>query len=208
MTDALPQTKLTVENSRERVIIHSPGSKDSSLADASGGFDREWFMGRWGVVWSTLPMWKDKKDVVITYTSLPDTQKNEAFDSCVEYRKRSAADGSKPSTVKGREILTPHTNGATFDWRGKGLLFFVSSHWEVLGYGKDEESSLQWAVTFFSKTLFTPAGIDIYLRSTSSSPTSETRAQLRSEIVEALYRVDDPFVAELAKSGFEIPGTV
>jgi len=39
------------------------------------------------------------------------------------------------------------TNGATFDWRGKGWLFFVSSHWEVLGYGKDEPSNLEWAVT-------------------------------------------------------------
>jgi hypothetical protein len=39
------------------------------------------------------------------------------------------------------------TNGATFDWKGKGWLFFVSSHWEVLGYGKDEASNLEWAVT-------------------------------------------------------------
>lgn len=39
------------------------------------------------------------------------------------------------------------TNGATFDWRGKGWLFFVNSHWEVLGYGKDETANLEWAVT-------------------------------------------------------------
>jgi hypothetical protein len=38
--------------------IHRPGSDHPSLADVSGGFDRTWFMGRWGVVWSTLPMWK------------------------------------------------------------------------------------------------------------------------------------------------------
>jgi hypothetical protein len=43
------------------------------------------------------------------------------------------------------------TNGATFDWRGKGWLFFVSSHWEVLGYGKDEKSDLEWAVTCTSR---------------------------------------------------------
>jgi hypothetical protein len=45
------------------------------------------------------------------------------------------------------DIADDSTNGATFDWKGKGLLFFVSSHWEVLGYGKDEVSNLEWAVT-------------------------------------------------------------
>ena len=38
-------------------------------------------------------------------------------------------------------------NGANFDWKGAGWLFFVHSHWEVLGYGKEETSGLEWAVT-------------------------------------------------------------
>jgi hypothetical protein len=38
-------------------------------------------------------------------------------------------------------------NGATFDWRGASYLFFVTSHWEVLGYGTDESKGLDWAVT-------------------------------------------------------------
>lgn len=38
-------------------------------------------------------------------------------------------------------------NGATFDWKGSSYLFFIHSHWEVLGYGKDEENGLEWAVT-------------------------------------------------------------
>jgi hypothetical protein len=50
-----------------------------------------------------------------------------------------------------------------WDWRGKGWLMIASSHWEVLGYGGDKEEE-QWAVTYFAKTLFTPAGIDIYSR--------------------------------------------
>lgn len=37
--------------------IHAPGSTDSTLADGPNGFDRKWFMGTWGVAWSTLPMW-------------------------------------------------------------------------------------------------------------------------------------------------------
>lgn len=37
----------------------------------------------------------------------------------------------------------------------------ASSHWEVLGHGEEEGG---WAVTYFAKTLFTPAGVDVYAR--------------------------------------------
>ena len=40
----------------------------------------------------------------------------------------------------------------------KGWLMIASSKWQVLGYGEG------WAITYFAKTLFTPAGIDIYIR--------------------------------------------
>nr|KIR87733.1 hypothetical protein I308_01760 [Cryptococcus tetragattii IND107] len=175
-------------------LLHHPGSTHPSLSDGPDGFDRSWFMGKWDVVWSTLPMWKDKKDVTITYT--PTSRRYETriveFEDLVEYRARSSTDGSKTYTsecqnkessgrandiaVRGTDILSPASNGATFDWKGKGLLFFVHSHWEVLGYGKDVEQGLEWAVTYFSKTLFTPAGIDIYIRTIpfSSKPQNFT----------------------------------
>lgn len=48
----------------------------------------------------------------------------------------------------GTEMMTIHrANGATFDWKGSGMLFFVHSHWEVLGYGSDAASGQEWAVT-------------------------------------------------------------
>ncbi|WWD17267.1 hypothetical protein CI109_101705 [Kwoniella shandongensis] len=196
------------------IAIHPPSSSHPSLADGPGGFDRTWFMGKWGVAWSTLPMWKDKKDVTISYIPVAEQSKiNTTFDDLVEYRKRSAAEGSKPSTVKGVDTLTAGSNGATFDWKGSSYLFFVHSHWEVLGYGKDEEHGLEWAVTFFSKTLFTPAGIDIYLRSSPSSANpashdSSVRKALLEQIVGAVKVVEDEGVAKLAQGGFEVPGIV
>ncbi|KAK8864435.1 hypothetical protein IAR55_001684 [Kwoniella newhampshirensis] len=196
------------------MTVHPPASAHPSLADSPGGFDRSWFMGKWGVVWSTLPMWKDKKDVTITYTPVADQSKiNTTFDDIVEYRKRSAAEGSKPSTVKGVDTLSTGSNGATFDWKGSSYLFFVHSHWEVLGYGENEEHGLEWAVTFFSKTLFTPAGIDIYLRSSPSAPQPEShdtnvRQTLLDQIVFAVKAVDDEGVTKLAQGGFQVPGTV
>lgn len=39
----------------------------------------------------------------------------------------------------------------------------ASSKWEILGWG-DEEGGNQWVVTYFAKTLFTPAGVDVYSR--------------------------------------------
>ncbi|EAL23603.1 hypothetical protein CNBA2500 [Cryptococcus deneoformans B-3501A] len=192
-------------------LLHKPGSTHPSLSDGPDGFDRSWFMGKWGVVWSTLPMWKDKKDVTITYT--PVAKRCEAkiveFEDLVEYKTKSSTNGGKTNTsksqdeepgrcandiaVKGIDTLSPGSNGATFDWKGKGLLFFVHSHWEVLGYGKDVEQGLEWAVTYFSRTLFTPAGIDIYVRTIPSSSKSQN-----------LTAPEDL----LQQLGFRVPGSV
>ncbi|KAK4688154.1 hypothetical protein P7C73_g1958, partial [Tremellales sp. Uapishka_1] len=216
------------------ITVHPPSSSHSSLADAPGGFDRTWFMGKWGVCWSTLPMWKvcalralpyfsesrsahrTKKstslDVAITYSPVAAQSKiSTTFDDLVEYRKRRHA--HPLISVKGVDTLTVGANGATFDWKGAGYLFFVHSHWEVLGYGKDEENGLEWGATFFSKTLFTPAGIDIYLRSspTDPKPTStdhEIRANLVERIRAELIKVEEGGVGKLAAGGFEVPGVV
>ncbi|WVW83948.1 hypothetical protein I302_105971 [Kwoniella bestiolae CBS 10118] len=194
------------------INLHPPSSTHPSLSE--GTFDRSWFMGKWGVAWSTLPMWKGKKDVTITYTPIPGTTDHTKFEDLVEYRKESASEGSKPSTVKGVDTLTPGANAATFDWKGSSYLFFVHSHWEVLGYGKDEVDGLEWAVTFFSKTLFTPAGIDIYLRSSSlpepnsNSQDTTIRSDLLKKIVSAVSEISEGGVSALARGGFEVPGIV
>lgn len=38
----------------------------------------------------------------------------------------------------------------------------ASSHWEVLGWGEDEEGGEKWVVTWFQASLFTPMGVDVY----------------------------------------------
>jgi hypothetical protein len=49
-------------------------------------------------------------------------------------------------------------------------LMIASSKWEILGYGDEEGTGSEggvkngWVVTYFAKTLFTPAGVDIYSR--------------------------------------------
>ena len=53
-------------------------------------------------------------------------------------------------------------DGWQWEWRGiEPLTFFVRSRWRFVA-GNLQQG---WAVTQFEKTLYTPAGIDIYCRS-------------------------------------------
>jgi hypothetical protein len=63
----------------------------------------------------------------------------------------------------------------------------------------------------FSKTLFTPAGIDIYIRSVpgkTTSPTTEERQVLLDKVIGAVQGSSERVIAELAKGGFQVPGVV
>lgn len=87
------------------------------------------------------------------------------------------------------------------------MLAIATSHWQLLGYSLPSASSPasstvdsstqssaepSWAVTYFSSTLFTPAGLDIYARDPST---------LTDEYVEGL-------VKKLEALGGEIEGLV
>ena len=78
------------------------------------------------------------------------------------------------------------------------MLMLVSSHWEVLGYG-DLETEQQWAVTYFSKTMFTPAGIDVYSRE-KEGPSEAFLAAVK----EALAGIEHEPVQKLAGEIFEV----
>lgn len=54
-------------------------------------------------------------------------------------------------------LSASRANGATFDWKGSSYLFFMHSHWEVLGFGTDEGNGLEWAVTCISLSYRTKA---------------------------------------------------
>lgn len=136
----------------------------------------------------------------ITYTPLPDSpQGTVKFNDFVEYYPASAKTGSKPSTVAG----TDHTLAVgRFKWRGNGLLFIASSKWQVLGCNTSEaEGGYPWAATFFEKTLFTPAGLDILARSAEGIP-----EPLLSEIFEKIKAVGGN-IAVLSETFFEVERT-
>ncbi|KAG8697800.1 hypothetical protein FRC09_007637 [Ceratobasidium sp. 395] len=192
-----------------QVIVHPPDSFHPSLSRDE--FDIDKFMGKWHVIQSTLPLWKNRSDVTITYTPLvsaaPSTTPSTdpiRFDDIVEYRSRSSP-GSSRSKVVGIDTLQPAPKGApegyrpagSYQWRGKGWLKIASSQWQVLGY--DERAG--WAVTYFSKTLFTPAGLDLYVRDPGS-----VSKELVDEILKAAKGLGGE-VGKLAEGFFEVPVT-
>lgn len=145
-------------------------------------------MGPWHVTHSTLPMWKNNRNVVITYKPL----ESGTIDDLVEYQPLKS---DKKKTVEG--VDKPDTAvDAAYNWRGKGWLKIASSHWEVLGHGEEEGG---WVVTFFAKTLFTPAGIDVYAR--KKGGLSE---ELVGRIREEMRKVEDPGFRKQADEIFEI----
>lgn len=85
------------------------------------------------------------------------------------------------------------------------------SHWEVLGFGYEpatggavesetEGEGNAWVVTYFAKTLFTPAGIDVYSRS---------KEGVRAEVLEGIWDASRGLAVEeigrLVDGCFEVP---
>ena len=141
-----------------------------------------WLSRTWTVTHSTLPMWRSSRDVRISYSVLaPSSDARERNADRVEHVPISSGDGSDelsccerlraaPTVIEGVNTATLPGDASSWDWRGKGALFFVTSHWEVLGWGErtvdgggdNTGVTERWAVTWFQKTLFSDEGVDVY----------------------------------------------
>jgi len=165
-----------------------------------------WLTETWHVTHSTLPMWKDKRNVRIQYTLLPPSspeiaqEDTDRVDDLVTYQSLS---GEKVSTLHGIDKLASTCAGTesrdAWDWRGKGLLKVAGSHWEVLGWGEEVATGNKWVVTEFAKTLFTPAGVDFYSQR-AEGVTEETLQGIKA----ALAEVEDEDLRKMAGQLFEI----
>jgi hypothetical protein len=113
-------------------------------------------------------MWRSARNVRITYGALPPSSKTNntaRMSDLVEYEPLSGSGGTK--RIAGVDTASLANDTGVWDWRGSGWLFFVGSHWEVLGWGEREWEGAEggverWAVTWFAPTLFTAEGLDVY----------------------------------------------
>ncbi|CDM33013.1 hypothetical protein DTO013E5_5784 [Penicillium roqueforti] len=169
-------------------IYSSSGTKNPPPTD--------FIIGTWHVTHSSLPLWKNKRNVNITYTLLPPSSTGvQKIDDLVQYQ---SIDSEKIKSVHGIDTPTPGVPGA-WDWRGKGWLVIASSHWEVLGFGHGDDGN-EWVVTYFAKTLFTPAGVDIYSR--DKGGLAQTTVE---QILDALKEFGVGVLTDLANGVFRIP---
>ncbi|KAF1357518.1 hypothetical protein EJ07DRAFT_78694, partial [Lizonia empirigonia] len=174
-----------------------------------------WLTTSWNVTHSTLPMWKKFRNVRITYTALSTPNGGAThLDDTVTYQPLSRSK-SKISTVRGVDKPDDSTSStsstqpphdflasACYTWRGRGWLMIATSRWEILGWGDEPatgntDTGNSWVVTYFAKTLFTPAGVDVYSR----------RGVLRPETVAGIQRALEELggeVAGLAGGMFEV----
>lgn len=121
-------------------------------------------------------MWRTARNVRITYKPLAPSYPNgpARIDDLVEYEACSAPKPDDPKfpsrgiikSVAGIDTAASKDESSSFNWRGKGLLWLIGSHWEVLGWGErdlpDGKGKERWVVTWFEATLFTKEGVDIY----------------------------------------------
>ncbi len=111
--------------------------------------------GTWFIISTNFPMWlkPNMHNPTFTYTITQKKGEQVLLDE-VKYLKNG-----KFKTITGYDHPDTENKNA-FTWRGKGLLIIAKSKWQVRLL--DEQK--QWAVIYFSKTLFTPEGVDIISR--------------------------------------------
>lgn len=167
-----------------------------------------WLSEEWHVTHSTLPMWRKKRNVRIKYTPLPPSDPSipqENTDRIDDLVTSQPLNNTKISDIRGLDKAavkdsTADAGRGEWDWRGKGWLKIAGSHWEVLGWGEEEgNGGNKWLVTMFAKTLFTPAGIDVY-----SQRREGVESVTLEAIKQALSEIDDRDVKKMAGEIFEI----
>lgn len=121
--------------------------------------------GTWQIVASSLPFWRSRSAPAVSYLPLPDGRVLDA----VTYVR-----GGRDKLVLGVDTRTD----AGFEWRGlQHVTRLTTSRWQVIASDETAgDPADRWAVTAFDKTLFTPAGVDIYCRARDISPVARAAA--------------------------------
>ena len=133
----------------------------------------QWLIGTWFIISSDAPIWLkgDKTAPTLNYTLIEKKGAYTLLDE-TKYTKNG-----KRKTIAGYDHAAP-ADAAAFVWRGKGMLFFVTSKWRVCL----QDEAGEWAVIAYSKTLFTPEGVDIMSRRPALSQSS--MAMIRKKMLQ------------------------
>lgn len=135
-------------------------------------------IGTWFICFTNFPMWTkgDKTNPTFNYTHAPTKKYPERLADEVKYLQNG-----QEKSIKGFDYPDA-AKADRYTWRGKGITHLLRSRWSILL----QDPKGQWAVIQFSKTLFTPEGMDIISRTQKIDP--ETWQQIQM----ALRRISIP----------------
>ena len=130
----------------------------------------QWLIGTWFIVSSDAPVWL-KGDRTLPATTYTLVDKKGVYKLLDETK---FVKNGKHKIIAGYDY-GKCDNDSSFLWRGNGALFFVTSKWRVC----IQDKAGQWAVIAYSKTLFTPEGVDIISRKAYLDPATIREIQGR-----------------------------
>jgi len=110
-------------------------------------------LGSWHITHTTFPMWRDKTNITVNYTAIPNSAQ---LDDLVSY---DVGTPPKQKSIHGYD--TPSTQQGLYTWVGAGWMRVAKSVWEIVGFKEGE-----WMVTYAQKSMFSPAGLIIYSKTT------------------------------------------
>ncbi|MFI5663816.1 hypothetical protein [Streptomyces sp. NPDC051684] len=131
--------------------------------------------GTWHIVCSSFPMWQGERrtSATFTYAPLPGGSSGaQKMSDVVRYRIRNG----RRRRIRGVDTRLTGRAGSVYRWRGRGVLRVLSSEWEVREVGADDA----WAVIVFSRSLVTPAGVDVVVRDDRLGDASVLKEALES----------------------------
>ncbi len=143
--------------------------------------DAPQFCGKWYIIRTSLNFWQRRMNPSVTYTLMEPGARTKLLD-IIHY----GPVGQSPKQLIGVDTQDK-VNPNLFRWRGRsGLGWLFGSEWCVL----DHDAACQdWAVTYFSGTPVTQAGLDIYARkpNLSSAKLVEILGRLQGQEFLARY---------------------
>eukprot|EP00898_Chlorokybus_atmophyticus_P000290 jgi/Chlat1/1261/Chrsp115S01688 len=162
---------------------HADGEDHDGEPAEGEELELERFCGKWYVVGSTLPLWRENMRPAMEYTLLQGGGGRRLRDEVTYMAPGKAA----LNRVLGVDTVVGR---GAFVWRGAGLLRLVSSRWRVAYL----DPEYRWAISSFQKTLFTPRGVDIIARE------PHMPQDLYNALVQKLR--DDPHLSFMAEDMF------
>ena len=161
-------TSLTFLLSRYDGPFHSPALHYKAWPSDSPPYQAprsDQLLGEWFIVLTSLPYWRDKRNIKVTYSaSEPTAADAPTIYDTVTFQTLTS---DKLKSVQGVNTSSQLGQLGGWDWRGTGWVKVVSNHWDVLGHNAispEDGQKIEWFVIHTKKSFFTPAAIHIYSR--------------------------------------------